>query len=79
MVGVRKLDFSIASIFGTCVEFVDFLFLDEFITVSLVLLPIPTISLSLTLNAFGAKSDDLIAFNNKINGTAILLKPWMKY
>ena len=74
--GVRKLGSSIAPIFGTRVEFLDFSFLDKFTTVLLVLPSTPTTSLSSALNAFRADSlDDLVVFNRKVSGVAILLKP----
>ena len=74
MLGVKKLGSPVVSIFGIYVKFLDFLFLDKFTTVSLALPPISTTLLSRALNAFKAKSDDLIAFNSKISSAAILLK-----
>ena len=73
--GVRKLGFPIAIIFGKRVNF-----LDEFLTVSLALSPsLLKTSLSSVLNAFGANSlDDLIVFNIKVSSAAIPLKLLMK-
>ena len=67
----RKISSLIALIFDICVKF-----LNEFLIVSLVLLPsLPTTSLSSALNAFGIDFfDDLIVFNKKVTSTAILLK-----
>ena len=68
--GVRKLGSPVALIFGTHVKF-----LNKFMTVQLALPPTSTtLSLS-TLNAFGTKFYDPVAFNSKVNGAAILLKP----
>ena len=58
---VRKLGSPIAPIFDTRVDFLDFLFLDEFTTVQLALPPTPTTSSSSALNAFRAESDDPVA------------------
>ena len=75
--GVRKLSFPIAPIFGTRVKFLDFLFLDKFTTVLLALpLPPPTTSLSSDLNVFRANSlNHPVVFNKKVSSTVILLKP----
>ena len=76
---VRKLDFLVAPIFGICVHFLDFLFLnlDESTTISLALpLPPPTTLLLPALNALKANFlDNLIVFNIEVSSTAILLKP----
>ena len=72
---VRKINFSIASIFGIYVNFLDLLFLDEFTIVLLALLLISKILLLSILNLFEVKFDDLIAFNSKISNATILLKP----
>ena len=77
----RKIDFPIARIFCARVKFSDFLFfdfldLDKFLTVSLVLLPPSQITLfSSVLNTFKANiSDNLVVFNIEVNDAAILLK-----
>ena len=75
---VKKIGFPIAPIFGICIEFLNFLFLDKFTTILLALSLTSTILLSSNLNTFRAKSNDPIIFNNKVNNTAILLKPWIK-
>ena len=72
----RKVSSSIILIFSIHVKFLDLLFLDKFMTVSLALLPpLPTISLSSVLNAFEAKFDNPVVFNREISYTVILLKP----
>ena len=76
---IKKIDFLIASIFGICIKFLDSLFLHKFTTISLTLLLTLTTLLSLAVNAFEAKLDDLITFNSKVSGVIILLKSWMKY
>ena len=58
---IRKLSSLVTPIFGIYVEFLDISFLDKFTTIPLALPPTPTTLLLLALNAFGAKSDDLIA------------------
>ena len=69
------MGFCIASIFGTCIKFLDLLFLDKFTTVLLaLLLSLSTTSFSLVLNVFKAKCDDLIIFNRKLINATILLK-----
>ena len=76
---VRKLGFFVALIFNIHVDFLNLLFLDKFITISLILSPLSlTTLLLLILNAFDADSDDLFMFNTKISSIAILLKPQMK-
>ena len=50
--------------------------LDKSTTVSLSLLPLPTISS--IIKSLGAKFDDLVVFNIEISGAAIYLKPWIK-
>ena len=62
---VKKLGSPIALIFGTCVGFLDILFLDEFTTVLLALSSTSTTLLLLALNAFGVKSNDPIALTVK--------------
>ena len=75
MLGIRKLGFFVAPIFGIHVDFLDFLFLDKFITVLLALSPLsPTTSLSSALNAFGAKLNNPVIFNREVDDVAILLK-----
>ena len=71
MLKVKKVDFSIALIFGICVKF-----LDKFSTVLLVLLPpSPTTLLSSALNAFKVNFlNNLIVFNRKISSIEILVK-----
>ena len=69
MLGVKKVYFLIAPIFGIFDKF-----LDEFMTVLLVLLLTPTSSLLSAQNVFKAKSNNLVVFNNKVNSAAILLK-----
>ena len=77
---VRKINFPIALIFGTHIKFLDLLFIDILTIVLLALLLLsPTTLLSLAINSFGAKFNNLINFNNAISSVAILLKPWMKY
>ena len=71
---VKKVDSFIAPIFDIHVNFLDILFLDKFTTILLALQLTSTILLLLTLNIFKAGSDNLIAFNNKVNSIAILLK-----
>ena len=77
---VKKLDTSVALIFGTHVKFLDFLFLNKFTIVLLALSLLSlTISFSSALNVFGANSlNNLVVFNKKVNNAAILLKLWMK-
>ena len=73
---VKKIDFPIALIFDIYVEFLDLLFFDKFMTISLALaLLLPTNLLLSALNVFEIKFDDLIVFNREINSIAILLKP----
>ena len=81
MFDFREVSSLIAKIFSTCIEFLDFSFLNKFSTVPLALpLSLQTILLSLALNAFGTNSlDYLVIFNKKINGIVILLNLWMKH
>ena len=75
---VRKLSSLVALIFGIYIKFRDLSFLDllnKFTTILLALLSTSTILLSLALNVFKAKSDNLIVFNNKVSRVAIPLKP----
>ena len=77
MLEVKKLGSSVALIFSTCVDFLNFLFLDKFTTVSS-LQPLTT-SLLAALNALKANClDDPVVFNIKVSGVAILLKSWIK-
>ena len=71
ILGVKKKNSSITLIFGICIKF-----LDEFMTVLLILLPpLPTNLLLSVLNAFKVNSlDNLIVFNKKISDATILLK-----
>ena len=71
VLGFTNIDFFVALIFGICVKF-----LDKFIIVLLaILLLLSTTLLLLALNIFRANClNNLIVFNKKINGAAILLK-----
>ena len=76
---IKKVDFFVALIFDKCINFLDLLFLDKFIIVSLALLLLSLTTLLLSaLNTFGAKSNDLVIFNKKISNAIILLKLWIK-
>ena len=66
---IKKNDLPVAPIFG-----IDIKFPDKFIIVLLTLLLILTTLLLSVLNAFRAKFDDLVAFNDKVSNIAILLK-----
>ena len=74
MLKIKKLSFYIAPIFGIYNNFLNLLFLNKFITVSLALLSLLTTLLSSALNVFEVESDDLVIFNKKVSNTAILLK-----
>ena len=77
---VKKLDSSIALIFGIRIKFLDFLVLNKFTTVLLAIPLLPlTILLLLPFSVFESKFGDLVLFNREVNNTAILLKPGMKY
>ena len=71
---LKKIGFFIALILNIYMKFLNLLFLDKFKIVLLALLLPLTISLLLVLNNFGAKFDNLITFNNRINSTTTLLK-----
>ena len=76
---VKKLNFFVTLIFGIRIDFLDLLFLNKFITVSLALLSLLLTTLfALARNGFEANSDDLVVFNRKVSKAAILLKPWIK-
>ena len=80
VLGVRKVDFFVALIFGIYVKFLDFLFLDKFTTVLLAFLPPLSTTLFLSAqNTFKANSDNSVVFNRKISYATILLKPWIKH
>ena len=72
MCEIRKIRFFIASIFGIYIQFLDLLFMNKFTTILLALPSTLTNLLSLALNTFNVKFDDLVAFNNKISSIAIL-------
>ena len=73
---VWKLGFFIAPIFGIYLDFLDFLFLNKFTTISLALLSLsPTTSLLSALNAFEANFDNQIVFNKEVNDALIMTKP----
>ena len=72
---VRKVSFFIVLIFGIYIKFLDLLFLDKFMFILLALPSTLTTLLLLALNAFKAKSNNLVAFKSKINSARIQLKP----
>ena len=71
---VTKFDFFVVLIFSIYVKFLDLIFLNKFTIFTSTLLSTSTTLLSLALNAFRAKPDNLISFNSKLNSVAILLK-----
>ena len=75
MLGIRKIYFFIALTFSIYIKYLDLLFWNKFTTILLVLPLNWTILLSLILNVFKTKLEDLVIFNNKISSVAILLKP----
>ena len=76
---VKKVVSLIALLFGIYINFLDLLFLDKFTIVLLALPLILKILLLSALNAYRAKFDNLVTFNNKVNNAVILLKPWIKH
>ena len=78
--GVKNIDFFIALIFDIYAKFLDLSFSNKFTIVLLALLSpsLSTILLSLALNIFMAKSNNLIVFNKEVSSKAILLKPYIK-
>ena len=62
VLGVKKIDSLVISIFGIHVKFLDKKFLDEFTTVLLTLLSTLTTILLLAVNAFETKFDNSAAF-----------------
>lgn len=84
MPSIRKIDFFVVPIINIYIKFLDlfffkFLNLDKFLTILLVLPPLLTILLLLTLNNLGIESNNPVIFNIEVNGTIILLNSYIKY